>query len=87
MSRPLPYPHQLSAISPQVPYGPRHGTAPTLSLPTTQPYSAPAQQTRPETLRQPSPKPLRKTKGHVAPACVPCTKAHRRCDGIYYIPN
>ncbi|KAH8809065.1 hypothetical protein F5884DRAFT_753569 [Xylogone sp. PMI_703] len=29
----------------------------------------------------PSPKAQRKTKGHVASACVPCKRAHLRCDG------
>lgn len=29
-------------------------------------------------MRQPSPKPQRKTKGHVASACVPCKRAHLR---------
>ncbi|KAK0643633.1 hypothetical protein B0T16DRAFT_186847 [Cercophora newfieldiana] len=81
MSRPLPYPQQLSAASPQAPYRQMHGTAPTPPLPAPQPYSAPAQQQPgPESLRQPSPKPQRKTKGHVASACVPCKRAHLRCD-------
>ncbi|KAG8422890.1 hypothetical protein J3459_009920 [Metarhizium acridum] len=29
-----------------------------------------------------SPKSQRKTKGHVASACVPCKRAHLRCDGM-----
>ncbi|RFU74216.1 hypothetical protein TARUN_8047 [Trichoderma arundinaceum] len=32
-----------------------------------------------------SPKSQRKTKGHVASACVPCKKAHLRCDGMLYL--
>jgi len=78
MSRPLPYPQQLSAAGPQAPYRPMHGTVPTPPLPAPQPYSASAQQPGPETLRPPSPKPQRKTKGHVASACVPCKRAHLR---------
>lgn len=31
------------------------------------------------------PKAQRKTKGHVASACVPCKKAHLRCDGTYFL--
>ncbi|KAK1831391.1 hypothetical protein QBC39DRAFT_94718 [Podospora conica] len=38
----------------------------------------------PEPSRQASPKPQRKTKGHVASACVPCKRAHLRCDGMYH---
>jgi hypothetical protein len=88
MSRPLPYPPQLSAAGPQAPYRPMHGSAPTPPLPAPQSYSAPAQQQPgPEPLRQPSPKPQRKTKGHVASACVPCKRAHLRCDGTYHIPS
>lgn len=30
-----------------------------------------------------SPKSQRKTKGHVASACVPCKRAHLRCDGMF----
>ncbi|KAL5329865.1 hypothetical protein ACEPPN_003385 [Leptodophora sp. 'Broadleaf-Isolate-01'] len=45
-----------------------------------QPFSAPD---RPPMREQPefqSPKQQRKTKGHVASACVPCKRAHLRCD-------
>jgi len=66
----LPHPQPAS-------YAPSHRTALTPPLPTPQPYLAPPQQ-QPGQERPSSPKPQRKTKGHVASACVPCKKAHLR---------
>ncbi|KAK1759385.1 hypothetical protein QBC47DRAFT_292278 [Echria macrotheca] len=79
MTRPLQYPQQLGAGAPpnQQTYGPTHGAAPTPSLPAPQSFTAPVQQQSQD--RPSSPKPQRKTKGHVASACVPCKKAHLRC--------
>jgi len=79
MARSLPYPQQLAAPIPQAPYRPLHRAAPTPPLPAPpQPYPAPPQLPGTDTMRQLSPKPLRKTKGHVASACVPCKRAHLR---------
>jgi hypothetical protein len=41
------------------------------------------QQPTPEGSGYTSPKSQRKAKGHVASACVPCKRAHLRCDGTY----
>ncbi|KAI0395835.1 hypothetical protein F5Y17DRAFT_167658 [Xylariaceae sp. FL0594] len=43
-------------------------------------YSVSVNPTGPENAPFPSPKSQRKTKGHVASACVPCKRAHLRCD-------
>lgn len=85
MTRPLPYPQQLAAGgAPHQPaYAPVHRAAPTPPLPAPQSFPAPTQQPAQEGLRPPSPKPQRKTKGHVASACVPCKKAHLR---FVYLP-
>ncbi|KAM5348177.1 hypothetical protein ACJ41O_008001 [Fusarium nematophilum] len=46
----------------------------------TVPYPSPARPTAAENQPMTSPKSQRKTKGHVASACVPCKRAHLRCD-------
>ncbi|KAK3906899.1 hypothetical protein C8A05DRAFT_11388 [Staphylotrichum tortipilum] len=81
--RPLSYPPPLSHGAPQpAPYlsGPAHGTAlsHTGHLPAPQGYPAASHHPIPESLHNTPPKPQRKTKGHVASACVPCKKAHLR---------
>ncbi|KAF3350353.1 hypothetical protein VdG2_01489 [Verticillium dahliae VDG2] len=48
--------------------------------PSTQTYAGPTSQAPEDTQPFASPKSQRKTKGHVASACVPCKKAHLRCD-------
>ncbi|CRK27861.1 hypothetical protein BN1708_004522, partial [Verticillium longisporum] len=47
--------------------------------PSTQTYAGPTSQAPEDTQPFASPKSQRKTKGHVASACVPCKKAHLRC--------
>ncbi len=82
--RPLSYPPPLSHVAAQPPAylsGPSSATA--LShpghLPAPQGYpAAAAHHPIPESLHNTPPKPQRKTKGHVASACVPCKKAHLR---------
>ncbi|KAK4227850.1 hypothetical protein QBC38DRAFT_536185 [Podospora fimiseda] len=84
-SQPLSYsqlPGQL-AIEPRPNYLPNHPVGNVLGLPgplsATQTYSTVHhQQSIEEPHQHPSPK-QRKTKGHVASACVPCKKAHLRC--------
>ncbi|KPM34766.1 hypothetical protein AK830_g11816 [Neonectria ditissima] len=44
------------------------------------PYPAPSRLPGADTQQMTSPKSQRKTKGHVASACVPCKRAHLRCD-------
>ncbi|KAK5660307.1 hypothetical protein OQA88_12847 [Cercophora sp. LCS_1] len=79
MTRPLPYPQQMATGGPQSAY-PTQRPVPTPPLPTPQTYPPPTSQAGQDAMRQPSPKPQRKTKGHVASACVPCKRAHLRCD-------
>lgn len=75
LSRPIPYPPPAGQMMPQPQYslppvaGPGLGPAP-YSIPTNPPIS----ENPPFT----SPKSQRKTKGHVASACVPCKRAHLR---------
>jgi hypothetical protein len=74
MRRPVSYPPQnTSSLQQQPPYmpiaGPSTGPAPG--------YSAPGQSSQ-ENQPYTSPKSQRKTKGHVASACVPCKRAHLR---------
>jgi hypothetical protein len=47
-------------------------------LPALQPYAAATHHPIADSLHNTPPKPERKTKGHVASACVPCKKAHLR---------
>ncbi|KAI6376760.1 hypothetical protein MCOR25_002723 [Pyricularia grisea] len=56
------------------------GPPPTLSGPPQPSYSNPPRPSPQEPHPYTSPKTQRKTKGHVASACVPCKKAHLRCD-------
>ncbi|KAL2175633.1 uncharacterized protein P884DRAFT_45449 [Thermothelomyces heterothallicus CBS 202.75] len=78
-------PSQGGAAQPPV-YLPAPGTGTTSnhpgSLPSPQTYAPAAQ--RPITDFPPNTqsRSQRKTKGHVASACVPCKKAHLRCDGM-----
>ncbi|KAK1490178.1 hypothetical protein CTAM01_10847 [Colletotrichum tamarilloi] len=67
--RPPPPYMQMSGPPPPQPTGPhQHGYATTMS------------QTSQDSGPYTSPKTQRKTKGHVASACVPCKRAHLRCD-------
>jgi hypothetical protein len=74
MHRPVPYPPQGSAVLPQQSYMslPGAGSSSLTAFPVTS--RPPAQENPPYT----SPKSQRKTKGHVASACVPCKRAHLR---------
>jgi len=76
--RPLSY-HQHASAVPQPSYlpGPGTGTAPG-PLPAPQAYPAITHHSIQESSHQTSPKTQRKTKGHVASACVPCKRAHLR---------
>ncbi|KAI0132485.1 hypothetical protein BJ170DRAFT_249785 [Xylariales sp. AK1849] len=77
MGRPLSYPSQPGQLlsQPQYPLPPVAGP-----ISTTSPYSLPARPQTSEGAPYTSPKSQRKTKGHVASACVPCKRAHLRCD-------
>ena len=77
-SRPLPYPPQAGQMMPQHPYPPMAGVGPP---PPAYPVSPrpPVSTAGPDAQQYAaSPKTQRKTKGHVASACVPCKKAHLR---------
>ncbi|KAK3318529.1 hypothetical protein B0H66DRAFT_241949 [Apodospora peruviana] len=83
MPRPLSYSQQIGQVVPQPPYLPAPGAAAgstTRPLPGPQAYPSSALHPTQESLHQTSSKAQRKTKGHVASACVPCKKAHLRCD-------
>ncbi|KAI2624196.1 hypothetical protein GGR54DRAFT_565263 [Hypoxylon sp. NC1633] len=77
MGRPISYPPQPGTMMPQPQYslppvvGPSLGPAP---------YQMPSNPQGAENPPFTSPKSQRKTKGHVASACVPCKRAHLRCD-------
>ncbi|KAI1265599.1 hypothetical protein F5Y18DRAFT_40797 [Xylariaceae sp. FL1019] len=77
LGRPLSYPPPPGQLSSQNQYslppvaGPSHGP-PSYPMTLNQPGSNNPHFT--------SPKTQRKTKGHVASACVPCKRAHLRCD-------
>lgn len=79
-ARPLSYPPQLGHVAPQPTAYLPPGPAPSHpgALPAPQTYPASTHPSLPDTLHDVSPKPQRKTKGHVASACVPCKKAHLR---------
>ncbi|KAH8880678.1 hypothetical protein GQ53DRAFT_669403 [Thozetella sp. PMI_491] len=81
MPRPLSYPPQHGPTMGQH-YLPHPGTVAGASGqgPVPQAYSGAPQPPPPESPSQTSPKTQRKTKGHVASACVPCKRAHLRCD-------
>lgn len=73
-SRPLTLPALPMSHHPQYPLPPVPGP-----MPTTSPYSMPPRpQTSEGAAPYTSPKSQRKTKGHVASACVPCKRAHLR---------
>ncbi|KAK4235511.1 hypothetical protein C8A03DRAFT_46378 [Achaetomium macrosporum] len=79
-----PYPEQPGYITAQpATYLSGPGTGPGSShpgpLPALQTYAAATHHPIPDSLHSTPPKPQRKTKGHVASACVPCKKAHLRC--------
>lgn len=81
--RPLPYPQPLSqATAQQAAYMPGLGPGQAPShpgpLPAPHTYPTSAHSPIPGSLHDTPPKPQRKTKGHVASACVPCKKAHLR---------
>ncbi|KAK0390959.1 hypothetical protein NLU13_0461 [Sarocladium strictum] len=72
--RPLSYPQMLGPGIHQAQYMTPNPASGPVGYPVT---------ARPQTMENPpytSPKSQRKTKGHVASACVPCKKAHLRCD-------
>ncbi|KAI1334880.1 hypothetical protein F5Y15DRAFT_409445 [Xylariaceae sp. FL0016] len=75
MARPMPYPSQPSHMMPQPSY-----PLPPVPGPSMGQVSYPLSG-NPQSLENPSftsPKSQRKTKGHVASACVPCKRAHLR---------
>ncbi|KAK9422527.1 putative Zn(2)-C6 fungal-type domain-containing protein [Seiridium unicorne] len=75
LGRPMTLPALPSSQQPHYPLPPVPG-----SMPTTSPYSLPPRPPTSEGAPYTSPKSQRKTKGHVASACVPCKRAHLRCD-------
>ncbi|KAL8296014.1 hypothetical protein RB600_001481 [Gaeumannomyces tritici] len=72
-------PHHHHPYSPHHVPGPELGPAPSMVGPPA-PYSLPPRPPTQEGQPYTSPKTQRKAKGHVASACVPCKKAHLRCD-------
>ncbi|KAM0261700.1 hypothetical protein ACHAQJ_002152 [Trichoderma viride] len=82
-----PRPEESGRIVPYVSqhhHGMPHGISPT-AYPTSvssssDAYPVPDRSQATESQPYTSPKSQRKTKGHVASACVPCKKAHLRCD-------
>ncbi|KAL2260538.1 hypothetical protein VTK26DRAFT_5424 [Humicola hyalothermophila] len=84
-ARPLPYPRPFGQPGSQPPPylpipGPGTPSSHPGSLATLQTYSATSSRITQEPHHNPPVKPQRKAKGHVASACVPCKKAHLRCD-------
>ncbi|KAK8106006.1 hypothetical protein PG999_009365 [Apiospora kogelbergensis] len=77
MGRPISYHGQVGSMVSQSQY-PLPPVAGHASGPS--PYSLPTRPQPPENPPYTSPKSQRKTKGHVASACVPCKRAHLRCD-------
>jgi hypothetical protein len=83
-TRPLHYPQQLgqAVAQPAAYLQPGPGTRPAPGhpgpLPAPQPYPATTHHHISDPLQHAPPKSQRKTKGHVASACVPCKKAHLR---------
>lgn len=82
-ARPPPYPRPLGQVAAQTgaylpvlgPGAPASHAGP---LPALQTYPATSPHAMQVSLPNPPAKPQRKTKGHVASACVPCKKAHLR---------
>ncbi|KAI5868478.1 hypothetical protein GGS23DRAFT_32963 [Durotheca rogersii] len=77
LGRPIAYPPQPGSMIPQPQYPLPPVVGPSLD-PT--PYSMSSNSQGVENPTYTSPKSQRKTKGHVASACVPCKRAHLRCD-------
>ncbi|KAI1760864.1 hypothetical protein GGR53DRAFT_60427 [Hypoxylon sp. FL1150] len=77
MGRPLTYPPQPGPMIPQPQYALPPVVGPTMGP---APYAVPSNPPGVENPPFTSPKSQRKTKGHVASACVPCKRAHLRCD-------
>ncbi|KAI1813204.1 hypothetical protein GGS20DRAFT_494938 [Poronia punctata] len=82
IGRPMAYPAPQGQIGQmgqpaQYPLPPVAGPGPGLGH---APYPIPTNPPGPENPPFTSPKSQRKTKGHVASACVPCKRAHLRCD-------
>ncbi|KAI5917235.1 hypothetical protein F4810DRAFT_67188 [Camillea tinctor] len=77
MGRPIAYPPQPGPMVPQSQYPLPPVAGPSLGA---TPYPIPGNPQGPESSPFTSPKSQRKTKGHVASACVPCKRAHLRCD-------
>jgi hypothetical protein len=80
---PLPFPQSLGQVAAQSSAyfpGPVPGPGPSHPgpLPAPQTYPVVSHHPIPDSLHDTTPKPQRKTKGHVASACVPCKKAHLR---------
>ena len=73
----MQYQQTLPQIPSQQQLQPHHGYAPHLSHPPA-PFSMPDRPPNSEGSDLTSPKQQRKTKGHVASACVPCKRAHLR---------
>lgn len=80
MGRPISYPSQPGPMMPQPQYPLPPVVGPSLGP---SPYSMPSNPQGAENPPYTSPKSQRKTKGHVASACVPCKRAHLR----YYLPK
>ncbi|KAI1826504.1 hypothetical protein F4861DRAFT_537080 [Xylaria intraflava] len=77
IQRPVTYPPPSGQLIQQPQYSLPPVAGPALG-PT--PYPLPINPPGPENPAFTSPKSQRKTKGHVASACVPCKRAHLRCD-------
>ncbi|KAI1103111.1 hypothetical protein F4804DRAFT_244238 [Jackrogersella minutella] len=77
MGRPMSYPQPPGPMVPQPQYPLPPVVGPSLGP---SPYSMPSNPQSAENPPYASPKSQRKTKGHVASACVPCKRAHLRCD-------
>ncbi|KAH8656764.1 hypothetical protein BGZ61DRAFT_486536 [Ilyonectria robusta] len=75
LARPGPY------VQPGVPGMPQQpGYLPAAGPSAPGPYPVPSRPLVAENQQMTSPKSQRKTKGHVASACVPCKRTHLRCD-------
>ncbi|KAI2637123.1 hypothetical protein GGS26DRAFT_588671 [Hypomontagnella submonticulosa] len=77
MGRPMSYAPQPGPMVPQPQYPLPPVVGPSLGP---SPYPVPSNPQSAENPPYTSPKSQRKTKGHVASACVPCKRAHLRCD-------
>ncbi|KAI1409618.1 hypothetical protein F5Y13DRAFT_193123 [Hypoxylon sp. FL1857] len=77
MGRPMTYPQPPGPMVPQAQYPLPPVVGPSLGPST---YAMPTNPQGAENPPYTSPKSQRKTKGHVASACVPCKRAHLRCD-------